>query len=171
MASEKNSVWPWLVGGAGVLAVVVLLARRPAAAARGPVEGDGYHGGGLQERDAAQDAALRAAAALKEAADRGAVAVPGDGALVRDAAREARVLAALGLTREAWEALDEATQRAKAVELLVALASFDRTDASAAVARWARGDILASLVPVAARDSAGIAHPAVALAATVRGGV
>lgn len=163
---EKSNVWPWALGGAVVLAAVLWM-RRPAEGARDDAAPDRD---GAEVRDAAaRDAALRSAATLKEAAAREAVVVPGDGALVRDAAREARVLAALGLTREAWDALDEAAQRAKAVELLVTLAAFDRNDASAAVAGWARGDILASLVPVAARDSAGIAHPAVARAATMRG--
>lgn len=165
--SSGGRVWPWLVGGAGVLAVVLLLARRPAEASRRPVEGDHVEG---VENGYVTDAAAREAAARKEAANAAAAPpAPHDGTLIHDEAREARVLVALGLTREAWDALDEAAQRAKAVDVLVARAGFDRNDASAAVGGWARGDILASLAPVVARDSAGIAHPLAARAASVRG--
>lgn len=158
----EGRAWPWVLGGVGLLALVAFSLR-----GRSEASEHGVMGADLTEQ--------AIASAAKEAADAsdhgGAAEGPPAGELVHNEAREGRVLAALGLTRETWNGLDEPTQRAKAVEALVSLGHFERANAEAAVRGWSRGDLLSQLAPVAGRDSAGIAqdHPVTRLAREVGG--
>lgn len=164
--SKGRAVWPWAVGGLGVLGLAAWMLRGGYAREEGAYGAHGADDGAgddMAERDAAIEAARRRASLAKEAADAVVHGTPAEGPppgeLVRDETREGRVLAALGLSREAWDALDESVQRAKAVDLLVSRGHYERTDAGAAVGAWLRADLLSQLAPLF-RDSAGISRRA-----------
>lgn len=167
----EGRAWPWVLGGVGLLALAAFALRgRSEASEHRSTTTPGP--GGVMGADLTEQAIASAAKEAADASDHGGAAEgPPAGELVHDEAREGRVLAALGLTREAWNGLDEPTQRAKAVEVLVSLGHFERANAEAAVRGWSRGDLLSQLAPVAGRDSAGIAqdHPVTRLAREVGG--